>query len=56
MPTCSYCGEEYPKHKGLTVVNSKSGEMKHYCGSKCRKNANMSKKKKEWAKKSSQQG
>jgi ribosomal protein L24E len=49
MPKCSYCGKTYPEHKGLIVVDSTAGNMKFYCSSKCRKNAEMKRKKRKWS-------
>lgn len=40
MPKCSYCGEMYEMHEGLTYV-LKDGKIKHLCSSKCRKNMKM---------------
>jgi len=50
MPKCSYCGKTYSEHKGVIVVNSISGKTKFFCSSKCRKNAEMKRKKRKWAK------
>jgi large subunit ribosomal protein L24e len=47
MTKCSYCGKEYDFHKGLTLVLN-SGEIKHFCSSKCRKNMRMGKRKTRW--------
>lgn len=47
MPKCSYCGKEYDSYKGLTLVLN-SGEVKHLCSSKCRKNMQMRKRKVRW--------
>jgi ribosomal protein L24E len=38
----------YKRPKGTTVVNSASGEIYHFCSSKCRKYADMKRKKKKW--------
>ena len=47
MPKCSYCGKEYDFHKGLTLVLN-SGEVKHLCSSKSRKNMQIGKRKTRW--------
>lgn len=36
MPKCTYCSTQYPEHEGTTVVDSISGDVKHYCSKKCR--------------------
>lgn len=51
MPKCTFCNKEYEIHKGITLIDSKSGKINHFCSSKCRKNAEMGRKKKEWAQK-----
>ena len=38
MPKCSFCKQQYEFPKGTTVVQ-KDGTPRHYCCSKCRKNA-----------------
>jgi ribosomal protein L24E len=50
MPKCSYCNKEYSIHKGVTVVDSSSGNINYYCSSKCRKNSERGRKKKKWTK------
>lgn len=47
MPKCTYCGKDYELHKGLTLVDA-TGKIKHFCSSKCRKNAEMGRKKRQW--------
>ena len=37
MPVCSFCKGAYEFPKGTTVVQ-KSGDVRYYCSSKCRKN------------------
>jgi ribosomal protein L24E len=49
MPKCTYCNKEYKFPKGISVVDSIKGEIKYYCSSKCRKNAEMKRKKRKWA-------
>lgn len=53
MVTCSFCKENYEIPRGMTVVQ-KDASVKHYCSSKCRKNAEMGRisKKVKWVKKS----
>ncbi|MBU1136664.1 MAG: 50S ribosomal protein L24e [Nanoarchaeota archaeon] len=48
MPKCSYCKKNYEIHKGVSVVESSKGNVYYYCSSKCRKNAEMKRKKKKW--------
>ena len=48
MPKCTYCNKEYKFPKGISVVDSIKGEIKYYCSSKCRKNAEMKRKKRKW--------
>ncbi len=48
MPECSFCGKQYNLEKGLTLVET-SGKIKYFCSSKCRKNAEMKRKKRKWA-------
>jgi len=50
MPKCSYCGEKYDLHKGVTLVLN-SGEVKHLCSSKCRKNMSLKRRKVRWVEK-----
>jgi len=52
MPVCSFCKGTYEFPKGTTVVQ-KSGDVKYYCSSKCRKNSEMGRlsKKVKWVKK-----
>ena len=50
MPKCTYCEKTYENPRGITVVNSATGSARHYCSSKCRKNAEMRRKKRKWAK------
>ena len=38
MPVCSFCKSSYEFPKGTTVVQ-KSGDVKYFCSSKCRKNS-----------------
>ena len=40
MPTCSFCKGDYNFPKGISVVQ-KSGDVRYYCSSKCRKNSEM---------------
>ncbi len=47
MPKCSYCGQMYDTHKGLTFVLN-SGNSKNFCSSKCRKNFEMKRRKVRW--------
>jgi ribosomal protein L24E len=54
MPKCSYCGKSYEPPKGVTLVDSKTGTIHYYCSSKCRKNAKKGRKKRKWAKQSSE--
>ena len=53
MPVCSFCKNGYEFPKGTTVVQ-KSGDVRYYCSSKCRKNSEMGRlsKKVKWIKKS----
>ncbi len=53
MPVCSFCKKGYEFPKGTTVV-LKSGDVKFFCSSKCRKNSEMGRltKKVKWIKKS----
>ncbi len=53
MPVCSFCKKGYEFPKGTTVV-LKSGDVRYYCSSKCRKNSEMGRltKKVKWIKKS----
>jgi len=55
MPKCNYCDKQYEWPKGVTVVNSRTGEIKYFCSSKCRKNAEMKRKKRKWAKQPSKE-
>jgi large subunit ribosomal protein L24e len=52
MPVCSFCKGSYEFPRGTTVVQ-KSGDVKHYCSSKCRKNSEMGRdnRKVKWIKK-----
>ena len=52
MPVCSFCKGTYEFPKGTTVVQ-KSGDVRYYCSSKCRKNSEMGRlsKKVKWVKK-----
>ena len=47
MSKCSYCGNDYDLHKGLSLV-LKDGSVKHLCSSKCRKNYYMKRRKIRW--------
>jgi len=47
MPKCSYCGDVYELHQGVTFV-LKDGAVKYLCSSKCRKNFHMKRKKVRW--------
>ena len=47
MPKCSYCGNDYDIHKGLTLI-LKNGTIKHLCSGKCRKNMLMKRRKVRW--------
>ncbi len=40
MPVCSFCKKGYEFPRGTTVVQ-KSGVVRYYCSSKCRKNSEM---------------
>jgi len=53
MPVCNFCKNSYEFPKGTTVVQ-KSGDVRHYCSSKCRKNMEMGRlnKKVKWVRKS----
>jgi large subunit ribosomal protein L24e len=53
MPVCSFCKKGYEFPMGTTVVQ-KSGDVRYYCSSKCRKNSEMGRvsKKVKWVKKS----
>jgi len=53
MPVCSFCKNMYEFPRGTTVVQ-KSGSVRHYCSSKCRKNMEMGRlnKKVKWIRKS----
>lgn len=53
MPVCFFCKNDYKFPRGITVVQ-KSGAVKHYCSSKCRKNDEMGRnnKKVKWIQKS----
>ena len=53
MPVCSFCKNGYEFPRGTTVVQ-KSGDVRYYCSSKCRKNSEMGRvsKKVKWVKKS----
>jgi large subunit ribosomal protein L24e len=50
MPKCSYCEKDYNLHKGSTLVLN-SGEIKHFCSSKCRKNFRMKRRRVRWIEK-----
>ena len=50
MPKCTFCSKQYEIPKGTTVVDSTSGHINYYCSSKCRKNAEMKRKKRKWTK------
>ena len=50
MLKCSYCGKEYDLHRGLTLVLN-SGDVKHFCSAKCRKNFRMKRRKIRWVSK-----
>ena len=52
MPVCSFCKKAYEFPRGTTVVQ-KSGDVRYYCSSKCRKNSEMGRvsKKVKWIKK-----
>ena len=54
MPKCTYCGKEYEFPRGLTLVDS-VGKVKYFCSHKCRKYAEMVKKKGKWAQKNKKQ-
>jgi len=49
MPKCTYCNKNYESPRGITVVNSATGHISYFCSSKCRKNAEMKRKKKKWS-------
>ena len=46
MPKCTFCGKDYPTHKGLTLVNSTNGKIIYLCSSKCKNNNKIRKAKK----------
>ena len=52
MPKCSFCKQNYEFPKGTTVVQ-KDGNVRYFCGSKCRKNSEMGRdnRKVKWVKK-----
>ena len=52
MPVCSFCKKGYEFPRGTTVVQ-KSGDVRYYCSSKCRKNSEMGRvaKKVKWVRK-----
>ena len=50
MPKCSYCGNEYDRHKGLTLVGN-DGIARYLCSAKCRKNMLMKRRKVRWVSK-----
>jgi ribosomal protein L24E len=50
MPKCSYCNKDYESFLGMQVVDAVTGNIRYYCSSKCRKNSEMKRKKKKWAK------
>jgi ribosomal protein L24E len=50
MFKCSYCKRQYPVHKGLTLVLN-SGVIVYFCGSKCRKNYYLKRRKVRWVSK-----
>jgi len=47
MLKCSFCGKEYPEHKGTTLVLN-SGKINHLCSGKCRKNMLMKRRNVRW--------
>ena len=47
MPKCVYCGENYPFHKGVTLVKN-DGTIQYLCSAKCRKNMEMKRRKVRW--------
>ncbi len=47
MPKCTYCGENYDVHKGLTYIKT-DGTVNYLCSSKCRKNMLMKRRKVRW--------
>ena len=47
MPKCSYCGENYEIHKGMTLV-AIDGKVNYFCSAKCRKNQKMKRRKIRW--------
>ena len=49
MVKCTYCGDEYEAPRGVTVVEGISGRAKNFCSSKCRKYADLGKRKGKWA-------
>jgi len=46
MTKCTFCGKDYPIHKGLTLVDSVTGKITYLCSGKCRKNNKIRKAKK----------
>lgn len=47
MPKCSYCGQEYHVHQGVTYVQN-DGNIIYLCSSKCRKNRILQRRKVRW--------
>ena len=47
MPKCSYCGQNYDEHRGVSLALN-DGNVKHLCSSKCRKNMKMKRRKVRW--------
>jgi len=48
MAKCTYCTKDYEAYLGIQVVDSVTGNIRYYCSSKCRKNAEMKRKKRKW--------
>lgn len=53
MPKCSICGKMYEINSGLSLILL-TGDIMHFCSSKCRKNYDLGrdKKKLKWARQS----
>ncbi|MCX6748375.1 MAG: 50S ribosomal protein L24e [Candidatus Pacearchaeota archaeon] len=50
MAKCSYCNRMFEDYEGTIVVDSVTANVRHFCSSKCRKNAVLGRKKKKWTK------
>ncbi|OYT43470.1 MAG: 50S ribosomal protein L24e [Candidatus Aenigmarchaeota archaeon ex4484_56] len=49
MTKCFYCNGTLKKGKGVMFVDTK-GKIYYFCSSKCRKNHNLKRKRRKWAK------